>query len=171
MKQLFLILLGFSLSSCVMQPPELPRQQLPQSEIQTRASNLTPGMIKKHIEIRKTTQAEVMEIFGPPDMVTRSGNGEMWGYDKVSREVAEAAMGANVGAGSRIGGGGAGLVGGGAPGIVGGILGTLGGSYGQSTSQSQTQSRRTETTTTVFMLIYFDEKSVVTDYKLSATKF
>ena len=40
-----------------------------------------------------------MEIFGPPDMVTRSGSGEMWGYDKVSREVAESATGARVGAG------------------------------------------------------------------------
>ncbi len=51
-------------------------------------------MVVKNIQKGKTTQAEIMEIFGPPDMVTRSGSGEMWGYDKVSREVAEAATGA-----------------------------------------------------------------------------
>jgi hypothetical protein len=120
-------------------------------------------MATKNIIVGKTTQAEVMEIFGPPDMITKSGSGEMWGYDKVSRDVAEAA----VGSGSGMSGGGAGLFGGGGGGVLGGVLGTLRGGYGQ-TSQ---ESRRTESTTTVFLLVYFNEKGVVRDYKLSATKF
>lgn len=86
-------------------------------------------------------------MFGPPDMITKSGPGEMWGYDKVSREVARAADGS-------------------ATGLSAGALGLVGG-YGQSSQQS----RRTESTTTFFMLIYFDEEDVVTNYKLSATKF
>jgi len=197
MKKVLPIFCGVALSSCVVAAPELPRQELPRqqlppqelsrSEVQPKASALTPGMVVKHIQKGKTTQAEIMETFGPPDMITKSGAGEMWGYDKVSREVAEAATGARVGAsagassaaGSRVGVGGAGLVGGGAPGVIGGVLGLVGGSVGQATSQNQQQSsqqtqqqsRRTETTTTVFLLVYFDEKGIVNDYRLSATKF
>ena len=106
MKTFQFVLVGVVLSSCAVQAPPLPQQQLPrqqlpreklaQPEITPRASALTPGMVVKHIQKGKTTQAEIMETFGPPDMVTRSGPGEMWGYDKVSREVAEAATGASA---------------------------------------------------------------------------
>jgi len=187
MKRILLLLSFLGLSSCMMPPPDLPRQQLPRqepppperTEVQPRASALTPGMIVKNIQKGKTTQAEIMEIFGPPDMVTRSGSGEMWGYDKVSREVAESATGARVGAasasGASVGGGLGGLVGGAGVGVLGGALGLIGGSSGQSAAQSQQQSqqqsRRTETTTTVFLLVNYNEKGVVTDYRLSATKF
>ena len=189
MKRILSVLFFLSFASCMMPPPELPRQELPRQqlpspeavrpEIQPRASALTPGMVIKNIQKGKTTQAEIMEIFGPPDMVTRSGSGEMWGYDKVSREVAEAATGATVGAnsasGARVGAGGAGLVGGAGSGVLGGVLGLVGGSTGQSAAQSQQQAqqqaRRTESTTTVFLLVYYDDKGVVTDYRLSATKF
>ena len=176
------------LCSCMMPPPELPRQPLPQqqlpspearSDVQTKASTLTPGMVAKSIQKGKTTQAEIMETFGPPDMVTRSGSGEIWGYDKVSREVAEAATGARTGAasasGAQMGGGAGGLVGGAGAGVLGGVVGLFGGSAGQAAAQSQQQAqvqgRRTESTSTVFLLIYYNEKGVVTDYRLSATKF
>ncbi len=186
MKMVLFTLLGVFLSACMMPPPPLPQQQLPRQElpqermeVQPRASALTPGMVVKNIQKGKTTQAEIMEIFGPPDMVTRSGSGEMWGYDKVSREVAEAATGASAGAasasGARVGGGVGGLVGGAGVGVLGGVLGGIGGSSGQAAAQSQQQtqqqSRRTETTTTVFLLVYYNDKGVVTDYRLSATKF
>ena len=196
MKAMIVLIATLFLSSCYVPPPPLPQQQLPRqemaapeqrSEMQPRASALTPGMIGKNIQKGKTTQAEVMEIFGPPDMVTRSGSGEMWGYDKVSREMAESATGARVGAsvgassaaGSRVGASGAGLVGGAGAGVLGGVLGLVGGSVGQSAAQSQQQTsqqsqqqaRRTESTTTVFLLVYYDDKGVVTDYRLSATKF
>jgi hypothetical protein len=46
-------------------------------------SNLTAGMAKKTIVKGQTTQAEVMEIFGPPDLVTHKDNMQMWTYDKV----------------------------------------------------------------------------------------
>lgn len=188
MRAFLVIVATVFLSSCYMPPPPLPQQQLPRqdlpgpeprSELQPRASALTPGMIGKNIQKGKTTQAEVMEIFGPPDMVTRSGSGEMWGYDKVSREVAESATGAKAGAssssGARVGAGGAGLVGGAGAGVLGGVLGLVGGSTGQAASQNQQQTqqqaRRTETTSTVFLLVYYNDKGVVTDYRLSATKF
>lgn len=197
MKRILAASLALGVAGCTVQPPplprqelprqELPRQELPRPEIQPKASALTPGMVVKHIQKEKTTQSEILEIFGPPDMITKSGPGEMWGYDKVSREVAETATGARMRASTgarteargRIGGGGLGLVGGGGGGVIGGILAGIAGGYGeaasqrqrQSSQQSQKQIRRTETTTTIFLLVYFDEKGVVTDYRLSATKF
>ena len=187
MRAIIVILASFTLMSCYVPPPELPRQQLPRqelspqerTEVQPKASALTPGMVLKNIQKGKTTQAEIMEIFGPPDMVTRSGSGEMWGYDKVSREVAESATGARAGAasasGATVGGGIGGLVGGAGVGVLGGVLGGIGGSSGQAATQSQQQTqqqaRRVETTTTVFLLVYYNDKGVVTDYRLSATKF
>ena len=50
-------------------------------------SNLTPGMAKRHIIPGQTTQTEVLEIFGPPDLVTRRDSTEVWTYDKISQEV------------------------------------------------------------------------------------
>jgi hypothetical protein len=46
-------------------------------------SNLTAGMAKKTIVKGQTTQAEVMEIFGPPDLVTHKDDLQIWTYDKV----------------------------------------------------------------------------------------
>ena len=159
MKKALILVAALGFSGCVMQSP-----QLPPPDVQAKASSLTPGMVKKHIEVGKTTQADILEIFGPPDMITKSGRGEMWGYDKVSREVASADVGERSGVSA---GGGLGLLGGAGGGVLGGVLGGVGGGYGQSSQQS----RSTESTKTIFVLVYFDEKNVVTDYKLSATKF
>ncbi len=49
-------------------------------EPEEKASALTPGMTKLTIKKGQTKQAEVMEVFGPPDYVTTtSSGGEMWG--------------------------------------------------------------------------------------------
>ncbi len=50
-------------------------------------SPLTPGMAKKHIYPGKTTQIDVMEIFGPPDLVSHKHGKEVWTYDKISHEM------------------------------------------------------------------------------------
>jgi hypothetical protein len=115
----------------------------PHSDMSVSPSNLTPGVVKKQIIRGKTTQAEVMEIFGPPDLITQKSDYEMWGYDKISQEAAYTAFG-----------------GGGAVGA-----GGLGGLAGLGTGYS------TRATKTIFLLIYFNDKNVVTDYKLSATRF
>ncbi|UCC94775.1 MAG: hypothetical protein JSW40_08180 [Candidatus Omnitrophota bacterium] len=48
---------------------------------------LTPGMAKKQIIKEVTTQTEILEVFGAPNIITknRSGN-EVWTYDKMSVE-------------------------------------------------------------------------------------
>jgi hypothetical protein len=51
-------------------------------------SNLTPGMAKSKIIKGQTTQNDILEIFGPPNIVTRNKSGnEVWTYDKVSVET------------------------------------------------------------------------------------
>lgn len=50
--------------------------------------NLTPGMAKTKIIKGKTTQNEVLEVFGAPNIVTKNRSGkEVWTYDKVSVET------------------------------------------------------------------------------------
>lgn len=114
---------------------------------QHRSSAITPGAAKKHIQPGVTTQAEVIEVFGTPNVITRKDGGEMWVYDKVSSHTTSAAFGVG------------GLGGGGSSGGFGG--GGLAGGVGSS--------ERSETT--VMLIVYFDQHDVVRDYKISQTKF
>ncbi|MBN2272477.1 MAG: hypothetical protein JXN61_17830 [Sedimentisphaerales bacterium] len=50
-------------------------------------SNLTAGMAKKTIVKGSTTQAEVMEIFGPPDLLTHKDDMQIWTYDKIRYDI------------------------------------------------------------------------------------
>ena len=59
-------------------------------------SNLTAGMAKKTIVKGQTTQVQVMEIFGPPDLVTHANGREVWTYDKIKYEVESSAGYFNV---------------------------------------------------------------------------
>ena len=135
---LFVLLFSFLFSSCAYGPSP--------DSIQKNESNLTPGMITTKLEPGESNKAQVMEVFGPPDLITKEDGIEMWGYDKISRESAYSRFGIGVG-------------GGGLPG-AGLVLGGL----------SASQGRNSQTNKTVFLLIYF-KKDVVVDYKLSATKF
>jgi len=50
-------------------------------------SNLTAGMVKTKIVKGQTTQNEILEVFGAPNVVTQNKTGnEVWTYDKVSME-------------------------------------------------------------------------------------
>ena len=51
-------------------------------------SNLTPGMAKTKIIKSQTTQQEILQVFGPPNIVTKNKSGnEVWTYDRVSVEA------------------------------------------------------------------------------------
>ncbi|MCX5679789.1 MAG: hypothetical protein NTZ95_03940 [Candidatus Omnitrophica bacterium] len=48
-------------------------------------SNLTAGMAKSKIIKGQTTQTQILEIFGSPNIITKNKSGnEVWTYDKVS---------------------------------------------------------------------------------------
>ena len=56
--------------------------------IQTsRRSALTAGMAKTKIIKGQTIQSEIIEVFGPPNIITKNKSGnEIWTYDKISVE-------------------------------------------------------------------------------------
>jgi outer membrane protein assembly factor BamE (lipoprotein component of BamABCDE complex) len=110
-------------------------------------SNITPGMAKSRIQPGVTSQAEVVEVFGPPNIVTRREGADMWVYDKVSSQTANNAFGLGA-AWAGAGGSGGGIV---------------GGAGGRATT--------TRSETTVMLIVYFDPNDVVSDYKITQTKF
>ena len=55
------------------------------STIPEQKSNLTVGMIKKEIIKGKTTQSDILSIFGSPNIITTNSKGnEVWNYSKSS---------------------------------------------------------------------------------------
>ena len=111
------------------------------------------GLAKKKLAVGKTTQQEVIETFGAPNITTK-GTGavaEVWTYEKVSSDYAASQW--DLGAGGGGGGGGSGGGGGGA----------LFGGYG---SQKGSSSVRTVT-----LIIKFDANEIVSDYKIMETNF
>ena len=52
-----------------------------------KESNLTAGMAKLTIVKNQTTQAEIMETFGPPDLVTHRDDMQIWTYDKIKYDI------------------------------------------------------------------------------------
>lgn len=57
----------------------------PESKEPTQKSNLTVGTIKTEIIKGKTTQAEIMKLFGAPNLVTKNReNNEVWNYNRMS---------------------------------------------------------------------------------------
>jgi hypothetical protein len=51
----------------------------------TQKSNLTFGMVKSKIVKGKTTQSEILQLFGSPNLTTKNkANDEVWSYNKMS---------------------------------------------------------------------------------------
>ena len=51
----------------------------------TQKSNLTYGSVKGNIVKGETTQAEILELFGAPNIITKNrDDDEVWNYNKMS---------------------------------------------------------------------------------------
>ncbi len=62
----------------------------------TQKSNLTFGVVKSKVKRGQTTQAEILKLFGSPNLITKNkSNNEVWSYNKMSVQNKE---GATVGA-------------------------------------------------------------------------
>ena len=140
-----LLTLAFLLG-CSTAPPELPG----------KPSTLTPGMVSKTLHEGETTQNQVLESFGAPNIITRDEAGlEVWTYDVHSVAHAEASTARS---------GSAGIGGGGLAGDV-PIGGVVSGSGGKSTSAGQVSS------STFTLMITFDEQQLVKSYRMQSTRF
>lgn len=115
-------------------------------------SNLTFGMVKKNVVKGQTTQAEILNLFGAPNITTRNKSGEeVWTYDKIAVTKEDIAGGLSIGGGGM-------SMGGGSPAAIGGAAGVSG-------SSSATSSR------SITLIITFGEKDIVKDYAVMAQEF
>ena len=123
-------------------------------------SRLTPGMVKAKIQKGKTTQTDVLETIGAPNIITRDTDGnEVWTYDvQYTASASEVAGWQAQGglSGSALGVAGTTLIGGGASGGAGG---------GRSSTSAQVSSG------TFTLMITFDGNEMVRDYRMLSTKF
>ncbi len=73
----FFLLVGFmGLSACVSN----------YEPVDTRNSSLTQGSVQMNVIEGKTTKAEILEIFGAPNITTRDSSGtEVWTYQRAGQ--------------------------------------------------------------------------------------
>lgn len=116
--------------------------------VTTRNSELTHGNVQMHLQVGKTTQAEVLEVFGAPNITTIDGSGqEVWVYQRHAT-VAQAesrALGGGGGVGDSW------------------IISVFGGAY-SAAGFEQTQR-------TITLIIKFDKNKVVSDFRSRASEF
>lgn len=116
------------------------------------ANTLTHGMVQMTLRVGETTQLEVVEAFGAPNITTLDAQGqEVWVYDRQATVASAGSSGFSIG--MLIGGGGGGVAGGGGIG------------FGSSKSKSS-QTQRTMT-----LVIKFDATKKVVDFKSRSSSF
>jgi hypothetical protein len=117
-----------------------------------QANTLTHGMAQMHLRVGTTTQMEVLEAFGGPNVTTLDGDGhEVWVYDRFATVSANKDSGFSIGM----------LVGAGGGDVAGG--GGLG--FGSSKSKSRTSTR------SMTLIIKFGPDKRVVDFKSRSSSF
>lgn len=115
-------------------------------------NTLTHGMVQMNVKVGTTTQAEIIEAFGGPNITTVDGSGsEMWVYDRHATVSYDKSSGFSVGL---LGGGGGG-----------GGLGVGGLGFGSKKSKSSQSSRA------MTLIIKFDANKVVSDFRSRSSSF
>ncbi len=112
------------------------------------------GLAKATLEKGKTTQLEVLQTFGAPNITTKGAGDvlEVWTYEKVSSEyvASQGSVGGGVGSG----------------GVIAGKVLLGGGVSGGYSKQKGASSVRTVT-----LIIKFDANEIVQDYRIMETNF
>ena len=86
---IYLILITLSTTMCC--------ATFPKNEDPSEQSRLTVGSVKKEIIKGKTTQAEVLNYFGSPNLVTMNSDGEeVWNYNRMSYTATTGSDGGSV---------------------------------------------------------------------------
>lgn len=113
---------------------------------------LTQGMVRLTIKVGATTQAEVLETFGAPNITTMDGNNqEVWVYDRHATVTSDSSSGFSVGILGGVGGG---------SGVGGAGLG-----FGKTKSRAETSTR------TMTLIIKFNNAHIVSDFKSRSSAF
>jgi hypothetical protein len=116
----------------------------PRTDNESSRSNLTAGMVKVQVIKGETTQAEVLEIFGAPNIVTKNrDNDEVWNYNRMSFESTSSS---------------------------GNILGIFWTGLAAGAG-SASKASSTATTKSFDLILIFDSNDVVKDYSVIAASF
>ena len=115
-------------------------------------NTLTHGMVQMTLRVGQTTQMEVFDAFGAPNITSVDATGqEVWIYDRHATITSDSSGGFSIGLG--IGGGGGGV----------GAIGGLG--FGKKKSRSETSQR------TMTLVIKFNDVKVVSDFRSRSSSF
>jgi outer membrane protein assembly factor BamE (lipoprotein component of BamABCDE complex) len=115
-------------------------------------NTLTHGMVQMTLRVGQTTQMDVLNAFGAPNITTLDGDGrEVWVYDRHATVTADSSSGFSIGM----------LIGGGGDGVGG--AGGLG--FGKKKSKSS------ESTRTMTLIIKFGPDKRVVDFKSRSSSF
>lgn len=127
-------------------------QTFAQDEGFDKNSELTHGNVQMHLKVGETSQYEILEVFGAPNITSMDGEGqEVWIYRKhavISNSK------------SKSGGFLIGLFGGG-----GNVGGGVGGGYNKSSTGFDQSSR------TMTLIIKFNDENIVSDFKSRSSSF
>jgi hypothetical protein len=147
----------YKLNSCVLRStllvalvasPALAKE----SKAEDSTNTLTHGMAQMTLRVGATTQLEVIEAFGAPNITTLDGQGqEVWVYER--NATVTASKDSSFSIGMLLGAGGGGVAGGGGLG------------FGSSKSKSSQSSRN------MTMVIKFGSNKVVSDFKSRSSSF
>lgn len=119
---------------------------------QEKTNTLTHGMAQMTLRVGQTSQAEVLETFGGPNITTLDGEGrEVWVYDRHATVSADSSSGFSIG--MLIGAGG------------GGVGGGAGLGFGKKKSKSSQSSRN------MILIIKFGPDKRVVDFKSRSSSF
>ena len=125
----------------------------PEQQMNTATVRLTPGQVRSKIAIGRTTQLEVVQALGAPNMVlVKAGAAEVWTYDQISmhREDTSSFLG-----------------------VIGGIAGATGSETGAAVGGGATASNSSKVTSvrTATLIVEFDDKGIVKNFEMMATAF
>lgn len=118
-----------------------------QQVVPTQKSNLTAGMVKKGVVEGVTSQTEVINLFGSPNLITTNSRGnEVWTYNKSSYGATSSSVNGGLG--------------GIATGTLLGIFGVSGNSSASNTSTSSFD-----------LIITFDKRGIVEKYRMISASY
>jgi len=127
-----------------------PQQGSPQQDV--KRDTISYGMVTSKVEKGKTTQIEIIELFGSPNITSINAEGEeVWVYDKISSQTS----GSGSSEADRFN--------------AFFSLGVLGG--GGSSAGTQYNNSRSSTTRTLTVIITFDQDKKVREYSARSTQF
>lgn len=134
--------------ACMLASPVLAKEKLDADS----ANTLTHGMVQMTLKVGQTSQGEILEKFGAPNITSIDGSGqEMWVYDRHATVTSDSSSGFSIG--MLIGAGGSDVAGGGGLG------------FGKKKSKSSQSSR------TMTLIIKFDDRKVVSDFRSRSSSF